>query len=229
MRYTGASALHLYSTNPKIMSDVLLENRDYTVIVAKTLPTLGHNPPGYEQRWIDAHDAIVSLAQKCEELDPDGITIYISSKDYPQGCFRRYDKVTPSQLTAVFDDNYPPEVLDLLSGLQIALDDFLFRKAAQQTKPNGEIIVVLIDGEPCDRLAIIKTIVDAAAKLDSDNELGIGFAQIGDDVIARGFLNALDADLRSTAGAKFDIVHTRILEDIKPECLTNFLMDIVRK
>jgi hypothetical protein len=211
------------------MSDGFLKNRDYTVIVAKTLPSPGLMPPHYEQRWIAAHDAIVALAQQCEQFDPDGITIYISSKDYPQGCFRRYDSVSADRLAAIFDENYPPEALDLLSGLEVALDDYLARKAAQKTKPNGETIVVLIDGEPRDRRSIIKVIVDVAAQLDSDEELGIGFAQIGDDVIARGFLNALDTDLRSIANAKFDIVHTRVLEDIKPECLSQFLIDIIQK
>jgi hypothetical protein len=211
------------------MTDTLLKDRDYVVIMAKTAPSVGELPPGYEQRWTHAHDAIIALAQTCQTFDPDGITIYISSKNYPQGCFRRYDQVTANQLTSIFDDNYPPEALDLLSGLQVALDDYLTRKAAQQTKPNGEMIVVLIDGEPRDRLSIVKTIVDTTAQLDADNELRIGFAQIGDDVIARGFLNALDTDLRSKANAKFDIVHTRVLDDIKPECLTQFLVDIIRE
>ncbi len=211
------------------MSQVLLENRDYTVIIAKTATYMKQAPPGYADRWNDAHDAIVALAQKCEEFDPDGITVYISSANHPNGTFKEYRQVTPSQLNSIFDQNYPPDNLNLLDGLHHALEGYFARKAANQSKPNGAMIIVLIDGEPSDRMAIAKTIVQAANQLDSDNELGIGFAQVGDDLIARGFLTALDENLRSQAGAKFDIVHTRVLDQISPTCLTDFLIDIIRR
>ncbi|NJP09751.1 MAG: hypothetical protein HC866_09900 [Leptolyngbyaceae cyanobacterium RU_5_1] len=206
----------------------MLENRDYTVIVAKTAASTTMTPPGFADRWVAAHDAVIALAQKCEEFDPDGITIYMSSNDRPDGSFKHYERVTSGQLESIFVDNFPPDTLNLLNGLQVALDSYFARKAANQTKPNGEIIIVLVDGEPSDRMKIAKTIVQAANHIDSDQELGIGFAQVGEDLIARGFLTALDQDLRSQAGAKFDIVHTRLLEDIYPEALTDFLRDILQ-
>ncbi|UBF26567.1 hypothetical protein K9N68_00700 [Kovacikia minuta CCNUW1] len=209
------------------MSAPLLENRDYTVIIAKTAPSVMMTPPGFHDRWTAAHYAIVTLAQQCESFDPDGITIYVSSKDHPSGSFNQYKQVKPEQLTEIFDQNYPPDTLNLFDGLRTALDDYFARKAIGKVKPNGEIIVVLIDGEPSDRMAIVKLIVDATLKMDQDSELGIGFVQIGDDIIARGFLNALDEDLRSKAGAKFDIVHTRVLDEIETCCLTDFLLDII--
>lgn len=210
------------------MSEVALDNRDYTVIVAKTVPSTIHASPGFHQSWSDAHQAIVTLVQKCETFDPDGITIYISSKDHAAGLFRQYRHVTSSVIEDIFSNNYPPETLNLLEGLSIALTDYFTRKQSGQTKPNGEMIVVLIDGEPQDRMEIVKTIVEAAEQLDSDHELGIGFVQVGHDLIARGFLNSLDDDLRSRAGAKFDIVHTQTLDKIQADCLTEFLKDIIR-
>ncbi len=209
------------------MSEALLENRDYTVIIAKTAPSVAMTPPGFADRWQAAHNAIVALAKTCEAYDPDGINIYISSQNHPEGAFKPYTQVKSGQIGEIFGENYPPESLNLLDGLQSALDDYFTRKDKNQTKPNGEIIIVLIDGEPSDRMAIVKAIVEAAGKLERDQELGIGFAQIGDDIIARGFLEALDENLRSTAGAKFDIVNTRVLEEIQPGCLTDFLSDII--
>ncbi|MBC6435259.1 hypothetical protein FM036_36475 [Nostoc sp. HG1] len=206
----------------------LLENRDYTLIVAKTAASITTMPPGYENRWAAAHSAVVALAQMCEDLDPDGITVYISSSTYADGAFKRYEQVVPAQVEQIFQENYPPDNLCLLEGLQLALDDYFTRKAAKLTKPNGAIIIVLIDGEPLDRMKIAKAIAQAADALDSDNELGIGFAHIGDDLIARGFLSALDDDLRSRLGAKFDIVHARVFQEIYPADLTNFLIDIVQ-
>lgn len=211
------------------MSDELLRNRDYTVIVAKTAAGVGVAPPNFEERWATAHDAIVGLAQTCERFDPDGITIYISSKDHTDGCFKQYKQVSSEQISVIFDENYPPEELNLLDGLQVALNDYFASKAANQTKPNGAIIVVLIDGEPRDRMNIVKTIVKATEQIETDEELGIGFAQVGDDLIAKGFLTALDEDLRSQANAKFDIVHTRALDTTEPTCLTHFLTDIIRR
>ena len=204
-----------------------LENRDYTVIVAKTaanvLPTL----PGAHS-WAAAHDAVLALVSKCEELDPDGITLYISSKHDSSGSFKQYKRVTPDKLGQFFEANYPPESLNLLDGLQTALDDYFERKATGQTKPNGEIIIVLLDGEPRDRMAIVKAIVNTTQKMEHAHELGISFAQIGSDPIATGFLTALDEDLRSKAGAKFDIVSTRALETIGNDGLTDFLLDAIR-
>ena len=207
------------------MLEPLLQNRDYTVVVAKTATSTPSSPPGFENRWTAAHDAILSLAAKCEELDPDGITVYVSCKDSVPA-FRRYRQVTSAQLTQVFDTNYPPMALNLLDGLQAALDDYFDRKAAEKTKPNGEIIVVLIDGEPVDRMAVAHAIVAATHRLEQPQELGIGFAQVGEDAITTGFLTALDENLRSTAGAKFDIVKTGALETIEPTALTAFLSDI---
>ncbi|PZV17616.1 MAG: hypothetical protein DCF22_03105 [Leptolyngbya sp.] len=211
------------------MPNTLLENRDYTLIVAKTAASITTMPPGYDHRWAAAHSAIVALAQTCEELDPDGITVYISSRDHSEGAFKRYEQVTPAQVDEIFQENYPPKTLSLLDGLQLALDEYFIRKTAKLMKQNGAIIIVLIDGEPLERMKIAKAIAHAADALDSDNELGIGFAHIGDDLIARGFLSALDDDLRSRLGAKFDIVHTKVFQEIDPMCLTDFLTDILQR
>lgn len=210
------------------MVESLLENRDYTVIAAKTAASVLPTSPGFVNSWIGAHDAVMALIKKCEALDPDGITLYLSSRQDSSGSFKQYKKVTPDKLEQLFEANYPPEQLNLLDGLQAALDDYFARKTAGQTKPNGEIIIVLIDGEPSDRMAIVRAIVHATQKMERDEELGIGIAQIGDDLIARGFLASLDEDLRSRAGAKFDIVNTRVLETIEEQCLTEFLLDVIR-
>jgi hypothetical protein len=207
------------------MSEALLQNRDYTIVVAKAAVNLAKMPPGYEQRWLAAHDAILSLAQTCETFDPDGITVYISCRDEAD-LFKQYKQVLPGQIIAIFDAHYPPDTLNLLNVLQIALDDYFTRKASAQTKPNGEMILVLIDGEPQDRMAIAKLLIRTTEKLDQEHELGIGFLQLGDDFIARGFLNALDENLK-LAGAKFDIVHTQVFEQVTPDLLTGFLLDVL--
>jgi hypothetical protein len=208
-----------------LQSKAILKDRDYTIIVAKTAPSVASTPPGYANRWAAAHTAILQLAQLCETFDPDGISLYISCRDAVKG-FQSYQNLLSEQLKQVLDLHFPPDNLNLLDGLTMVLERYFAQKAAQATKPNGAMILVLIDGEPQDRIAIARLIVHATQKLDRDGELGIGFVQLGDDLIARGFLNALDENLQ-TAGAKFDVVHTTTIEDIQPACLVEFLQAVI--
>lgn len=210
------------------MNTSLLNNRDYTVIIAKTTVDTGTKPPGFADRWVAAQTAVLKLIQICETFDPDGITVYLSERSPQEGCiFKKYGQVKSADLTQVIEAGYPPGNINLLAVLQTALDDYFVRKAAGNTKANGEMILVLLDGEPSDRLAVAKAIKAATHKLEADAELGIGFIQIGEDMIARGYLSALDDNLQGL-GAKFDIVHTALLEAIEPDALTAFLTKVLQ-
>lgn len=206
------------------MNTALLRNRDYTIIIAKTSGEQSNKPPGFAERWDAAQNAVLALAEACETYDPDGISLYVSCCS-PQECssFKKYDRVTSAQLPHILETNYPPHQVDLRQVLQAALEDYFIRKAAGATKVNGEIILVLLDGEPGDRMAVAKDIKDATHRIDADEELGIGFVQIGEDSLAQGFLTALD-DYLKQMGAKYDIVKTRLLSTIQPHSLTEFLL-----
>lgn len=205
----------------------LLENRDYTVILARSATDYPTPPPGGSQRWENAQESITHLVRQCETLDPDGVTLYVSCRGEGDDCqFRKYDHVTSESLAEVVEANYPPNEINLAKVLPEALQDFLTRRAARQTKPNGEIILVILDGEPKGRVEIAQAIVRASHQLERDEELGIGFVQIGQDPIATGFFQTLDDNLHG-AGAKFDIVNTRFLESISPDSLVDFLLDVL--
>ena len=206
------------------MDTTLLQNRDYTLIIAKTTLNEANKPPGFAKRWDAAQDAIVALAQACEAYDPDGVTLYVSCAAPEESCeFKKYEHVTSSRLVQTIQENLPPRHVNLREVLQLSLGDYFARKAAGETKVNGEMIIVLLDGEPSDRMAVAKVIKDATHQMDVDEELGIGFVQIGEDLLARGFLTALDEHLQSV-GAKFDIVNTKLLDTISPDSLTEFLL-----
>lgn len=207
------------------MNEALLRDRDYTVIIAKTAVEQSINPPRFAERWAAAQSAIMALIQKCEEFDPDGITLYVSCHAPEEIClFRQYEQVKAVDLDQVVKSAFPPDTVNLQSVLQDALDNYFQRKSATQTKPNGEVILVLLDGEPQDRMLVAKLIKAATQQLETDQELRISFIQIGEDPIAHGFLSALDENLQA-AGAKFDIVSTQFLDDIQPASLTDFLLD----
>ena len=199
----------------------MLENRDYTLIIDKSGSMATQDQKGGRSRWVAAQESTLALASKCEQFDPDGITIYVFS-----GKFKRYENVTSSIVPQIFRENDPSGTTDLAGVLKHATDDYLQRKADRQTKPNGEIILVITDGEPDDRKAVMKVIIEASRRIDRDEELAISFIQVGTDQQATRFLKVLDDELQS-AGAKFDICDTITMEDMEDLSLSEVLLNAI--
>lgn len=199
----------------------MLENRDYSLIIDKSGSMSVRDQPGGKSRWEIMQESTLALASKCEEFDPDGITVYLFS-----GRFKRYDNVTADKVSQIFQENEPSGRTDLAGVLLDATNNYFHRKAARQTKANGETILVVTDGEPDDRKAVMKVIIEASRRLERDEELAISFIQIGADVQATKFLKVLDDDLQS-AGAKFDIVDTVTIDDMEDMTLTEVLLNAI--
>ena len=199
----------------------MLENRDYTLIIDKSGSMATPDQKGGRSRWVAAQESTIALASKCEQLDPDGITIYLFS-----GKFKRYENVTTAKVSQIFKENDPSGTTDLAGVLKHATDDYLQRKTAGQTKLNGETILVVTDGEPDDRKAVMKVIIEASRRLDKDEELAISFIQVGNDPQATRFLKILDDELQS-AGAKFDICDTVTMDDMEDMSLSEVLLNAI--
>jgi uncharacterized protein with von Willebrand factor type A (vWA) domain len=186
----------------------MLENRDYTLIIDKSGSMATPDQKGGRSRWVAAQESTLALASKCEQFDLDGITIYVFS-----GKFKRYENVTSSKVAQIFQENDPSGTTDLAGVLKHATDDYFQRKAGGKTKPNGETILVVTDGE-------------ASRRMDRDEELAISFIQVGTDQQATRFLKVLDDDLQG-AGAKFDICDTITMEDMEDLSLSEVLLNAV--
>ncbi|MEJ1931823.1 VWA domain-containing protein [Nostoc sp. NIES-2111] len=199
----------------------MLENRDYTLIIDKSGSMATPDQKGGRNRWVTAQESTLALASKCEQFDPDGITVYVFS-----GRFKRYENVTSAKVTQIFQENDPSGTTDLAAVLKHATDDYFQRKAAGQTKPSGETILVVTDGEPDDRKAVMRLIIEVSRRLDRDEELAISFIQVGTDAQATRFLKALDDDLQG-AGAKFDICDTITMEDMEDLSLSEVLLNAI--
>lgn len=199
----------------------MLEERDYTLIIDKSGSMSTPDQPGNRTRWQAAQESTLALARKCEQFDPDGITVYLFS-----GRFRRYDNVTSDKVDQIFRENDPSGTTDLAAVLKDATDSYLRRKAAGDVKPNGETILVITDGEPDDRKAVMRVIIEASRQIDRDEELAISLIQVGRDQTATRFLKALDDELQA-AGAKFDIVDTITLDDMEGFTLSEVLMNAI--
>ena len=82
----------------------LLQDRDYTVILARTATDYPSPPPGARQRWEVAQASILNLIKHCEELDPDGVTLYVSCRGETGDCnFRKYEHVTTRNLASIVE------------------------------------------------------------------------------------------------------------------------------
>jgi len=199
----------------------IVQDRDYTLIIDKSGSMSTPDQPGGRSRWNAAQESTLALARKCEQFDPDGITVYLFS-----GRFKRYDDVTAEKVAQIFQENDPSGTTDLASVLKDATDKYFQRKAAGQTKANGETILVITDGEPDDRKAVMRVIIEASRQMDRDEELAISLIQVGNDATATRFLKVLDDELQG-AGAKFDLVDTITLDDMENFSLTEVLLNAI--
>ncbi|MBC6431425.1 VWA domain-containing protein [Nostoc sp. HG1] len=199
----------------------MMSDRDYTLIIDKSGSMSTPDQVGGRSRWEIAQESTLALARKAEQFDPDGITVYLFS-----GRFKRYDDVTSAKVAQIFLENDPSGTTNLAGVLQDALNNYFQRKAAGKSKPNGETILVITDGEPDDRKAVFEVIIHATRQMERDEELAISIIQVGSDAQATKFLKALDDQLQSV-GAKFDICDTVTLDDLEEMSLADVLSNAI--
>ena len=199
----------------------MMSDTDYTLIIDKSGSMSTPDQAGGRSRWKIAEESTIALARKCEEFDPDGITVYVFS-----GRFKRYENVTAAKVAQIFQENDPSGTTNLGSVLQDAVNNYFQRKAAGTTKLNGETILVITDGEPDDRKAVFEIIIRATQQMEKDEELAISMIQVGSDPQATKFLKALDDQLQGV-GAKFDICDTITLDDLEDMSLADVLMNAI--
>ena len=71
----------------------VVNDRDYTLIIDKSGSMSTPDQRGGRSRWMEVQESTLALARKCEQFDPDGITVYLFS-----GRFKRYDDVTSAKV-----------------------------------------------------------------------------------------------------------------------------------
>jgi hypothetical protein len=199
----------------------MAKDRDYTLIIDRSGSMALKDQPGGRSRWAVARESAQALAAKCDELDPDGITLYVFGAR-----FKRYDNVTAERVSQVFLENEPCGGTDLAGVLAHAFESYFERRRTAGAKGRGETILVVTDGEPDDPRAVMRTIVDASRRVEDDGQLGLSLVQVGNDAQARRFLKVLDDDL-GRAGAPFDICDTVTLDEMEDLGLAEVLLRAV--
>lgn len=193
----------------------MLQGRNYVLVVDKS-GSMSTSDVNGKSRWSVAQEGTRALAAKVQEFDPDGIDVYTFATS-----FKYYPNTTAEKIDQIWKENEPngSTALDLV--LNDAFAKHFERKAAGNLG-EGTTIVVVTDGEPNDRKAAAKAIVDASNKLDKDEELAVAFIQIGKDGGATTYLKSLDDDLQGQ-GAKYDIVDATTQEEAEGMTFTELL------
>jgi uncharacterized protein with von Willebrand factor type A (vWA) domain len=206
-----------------IASDLIshLTQRDYTLIVDRSSSMATRDEIGDRSRWEAIEESTLALARKCHDLSPDGITLYLFSNR-----FQRYDRVTSETVEQIFQENQPSGGTNLVAVLQDAINRYFQRKAAGEAKPSGEIILIVTDGEPDNRMAVSEVIMKATQQMERDEELGISLIQVGNDPQVAKYLKSLD-DMLLGLGAKFDIVDTVSFDEMENMTLTEVLLNAI--
>lgn len=195
-----------------------LENRDYYVVVDKSGSMGDTDTPTGQSRWKYAEESAIAVARAVEQYDPDGITVVVFN-----GSFKVYDNTTAAKVKDVFAEHSPMGGTQLAAPLNAVFDHYLQAQKDGKGKENGALCIVITDGQPSDGKEAAKAISAFTQKLDSREQFGIALLQVGRDAEATRFLKSLDDDL-VTAGAKFDIVDTKTIDEVEQIGLTETLM-----
>jgi uncharacterized protein with von Willebrand factor type A (vWA) domain len=209
----------------------MLEQRDYTLIIDKSGSMQQKDVGNGQSRWQAIQESTLALAAKCEQFDPDGLTVYLFSSS-----FTRHDNITSGRVMELFAANHPDGATNLAPVLKHAFDDYFRRKAAGQSKPAGELILVVTDGAPTDPEEVVQVITEATHRMERDEEMGVSFIQIGRDEEASAYLKRLDDDLTgpqpgffgrlfgARRPARFDICDTLTFDAMEDRPLTQVLL-----
>lgn len=197
-----------------------LKNRDYVLVIDRSGSMSATDTPSGKTRFKECEESTLAIASKLNELDPDGITLIAFGS-----AFKKYENTTPEKVANVFKENEPMGSTNLSPVLKDVFSDYNKRKSAGNTKANGEMLIIVTDGQPNDESEVMKEIVKFGNTLgNADEEYGISFIQIGRDQEATNFLKRLDDDLVSKHGAKHDIVDAKSFTEMETLGLTETLI-----
>ncbi len=148
----------------------MLHDRDYTLVIDQSKSMSVLDSVESKSKWSVVEKCTLALARPCEEFDLNGLTVYFFSNH-----FKRYRNITSSKVHQIFQENQPQGGTNLTVVLQDAFNQYFQRKADGQAKQNGEIIIVLTDGEPDHGISVTEVIGQASQHMEREEELAIYF------------------------------------------------------
>lgn len=194
-----------------------VKNRDYYVVIDKS-GSMEERDCGGKSRWEALQESTLAIARKCNEYDPDGITVVPFSSSY-----KRYENTTPDKVKDIFLENSPMGGTVLAPVLESIFATHLEQKVNGTLKANGTMVLVVTDGLPQDENEVARSIINFTKKIPTRDEFGLSFIQIGKDQHASAYLKRLDSHLQAE-GSKLDIVNTKTMDEVEQVGLTEALV-----
>jgi len=168
----------------------------YTMIVDKSgsMASKDHHDV---TRWHDAKRAAEQMSERIERFHTTyGMTLYLFSSP---GTHPKFEGLrTCEDIHKIFHHTHPDGSTDL-SGVisQVFVDHFAH---TQQ-----EHALILTDGVPDNKDAVINALIGGINRLKDENEMGVTIMQVGHDHAAAEFLHELQ-DCLTEKGARFNVV-----------------------
>ncbi|THH11715.1 hypothetical protein EW145_g474 [Phellinidium pouzarii] len=162
------------------------------------------------EKWVEAREALASLADIASKYDMDGIDAYFLNANRSAHNMRN-----ASSVKRQFDSIQPHGISLLGRKIEELLHDYLtILESAKQDVSRGDLravqrvtpinYIIITDGVPTDDPEAV--IVQAARRLDKGNfplsQVGIQFVQVGDDPRATEALRELDDGLPKEYGIR---------------------------
>jgi len=159
------------------------------------------------RRWVQSSQATATLARACCRSSPEGITVYFFGSP---GQLKIFTGIKSSQqVTDLFNKNVPQGTTCLEGALAHAFNSH-FQRPNRLKIPTS--ILVITDGEPNSKRAVVNEIVSATFKCQSPTELTVSFMQVGDDAKCGHFFRKLD---KSRLKSKYAIVDTMSYHQVR--------------
>jgi len=147
-------------------------------------------------------EQVKTFAIEASKWDTDGIDVLTFGQKVT-----KFNNVTAEKAT---------DIIGALKANEGMTDTAAVIKAAYGMHKEGKyeqtVCFIATDGEPADRNAVKKAIIDITNDIKNEHEFALSFLSVGNiSPDLQAFLTALDDDLK---GAKFDIVDVKKLEEV---------------
>lgn len=185
------------------MSKFELNKGDNFIFAIDVSGSMSHSDcPGNASRIDFCKEKAIAFAKEASKWDEDGIDVLTFGHQ-----INTFKNVTAEKAE---------EIIGKVKATEMSTDTAGVIKAGFNLHSEGgyeqSVLFVVTDGEPNDREAVKKTIVDISNGLPDDKTFNISFLTVGQPAPElTKFLNGLDDDLK---GAKFDIVDVKKLEEV---------------
>jgi len=149
-------------------------------------------------RWQEAQRAVALVTTACCRASPEGITVFFFGSP---GSLQKFTNVkSGEQVISLFQKCRPAGTTCLDGALANA-----FESHFQKPKKLPTSILVITDGEPNSKQAVVKEIMNAANRCQTPHELAVSFLQVGNDAACTRFLRKID---KCRMKARYPIVDT---------------------